>query len=126
MSKNKPKATYEVVIRLQDKERQFIGDAITAYQVRAVGDAIVKPGVALLSDNTAMLAILTGLAALLGFKFLASEELSVGGLIDAFLTQRQAAIASGLISVSLGGALGPAWGQRIAELLFGIGWDVVD
>jgi len=126
MSKNKPKATYEVVIRLQDKERQLIGDAITAYQVRAVGDAIVKPGVALLSDNTAMLAILTALASLLGFTFLASEELSVGGLVDAFLTQREAAILSGLISIPLGGPLGAAWGKRIADLLFGAKWDIVD
>ena len=91
-----------------------------------MGDAIVKPGVALLSDNTAMLAILTSLAALLGFKFLASEELSVGGLVDAFLTQREAAIASGVISVTLGGPLGPAWGKRVADLLFGAKWDVVD
>jgi len=126
MSKNKPKATYEVVIRLQDKERQLIGDAITAYQVRAVGDAIVKPGVALLSDNTAMLAILTALAGILGFKFIASEELSVGGLVDSFLTQREAAILSGLISLPLGGPLGPAWGKRIADLLFGAKWDIVD
>ena len=126
MSKNKPKETIEYVIRLQDKERQLLGDAITAYQVRAVGDAIIKPGVALLSDNTAMLAILTSLAALLGFKFLASEELSVGGLVDEFLTQREAAILSGLISLPLGGPLGPAWGKKIADLLFGAKWDIVD
>jgi hypothetical protein len=111
---------------LQDKERQLLGDAITAYQIRDVGDAVVKPGVALLSDNTAMLAILTAIAALLGFKFMASEELSVGGLVDTFLTQREAAILSGVISLPLGGPLGPAWGKTVADLLFGARWDVVD
>jgi len=111
---------------LQDKERQLVGDAITAYQIKAVGDAVVKPGVALLSDNTAMMAILTALAGLLGFTFLASEDLSVAGLVDEFLTQREAAIVSGVISLPLGGPLGPAWGKRIADLLFGADWDVVD
>ena len=126
MSKNKPKETIEYVIRLQDKERMLVGDAILAYQIKATGDAIVKPLVSLLSDNTAMLALLTGLAALLGFKFIASDDLSVNSLVDEFLTQREAAILSGVISLPLGGPLGPAWGKRIADLLFGAKWDVVD
>jgi len=49
MSKNKPKATYEVVIRLQDKERMQLDSITTAYMLGNTGK-FLGPVVAGLSD----------------------------------------------------------------------------
>ena len=51
MSKNKPKATYEVVIRMQDKERQLLDSLTTAYMLGNTGK-FLGPIVAGLSDVT--------------------------------------------------------------------------
>ena len=97
MSKNKPKETIEYVIRLQDKERQMIESAIGAYQV----NRIATPLVDLLNDVTGMATVLS-LLALVGvtgvsFAFVVSDDLSVAGLVDAFVSQRdQAAINLGI------------------------------
>ena len=40
MSKNKPKETVEVVIRMQDKERKILEDLTTAYSIRNVGQGV--------------------------------------------------------------------------------------
>ena len=89
MSKNKPKETIEYVIRLQDKERQLLDDAIGAYRI----NRIATPLVDLLNDVTGMATVLSILAAVgitgVSFAFIASDDLSVAGLVDAFLTQRQ-------------------------------------
>ena len=112
MSKNKPKETIEYVIRLQDKERQMVESAIGAYQV----NRIMTPIVTLLNDVTGMATLLGLLALLPGFVFYAEEGMSSAELIDAFTTQREQAIAAGVITVGTFG-LGPGLGKRIAELL---------
>ena len=114
MSKNKPKETIEYVIRLQDKERQMVESAIGAYQV----NRIMTPIVTLLNDVTGMATLLGLLAAFYGFVFYADEGMSSAELIDAFTTQREQAIAAGVITVGTFG-LGPGLGKRIAEL-FGL------
>ena len=97
MSYNKPKETIEYVIRLQDKERQMVESAIGAYQV----NRIATPLVDLLNDVTGMATVLS-LLALVGitgvsFAFVVSDDLSVAGLVDAFVSQRdQAAINLGI------------------------------
>lgn len=97
MSKNKPKATYEVVIRMQDKERQMVESAIGAYQI----NRIATPLVDLLNDVTGMATVLSilGLLGITGvsFAFVVSDDLSVANLVDAFVSQRdQAAINLGI------------------------------
>ena len=97
MSKNKPKETIEYVIRLQDKERQMVESAIGAYQI----NRIATPLVDLLNDVTGMATVLSilGLLGITGvsFAFVVSDDLSVAGLVDAFVSQRdQAAINLGI------------------------------
>jgi len=60
MSKNKPKETIEFVIRLQDKERQLLEDALLAQNFNKVA----TPVVAALSDVSfwATLTVLLGVA----------------------------------------------------------------
>jgi len=108
VSKNKPKETIEYVIRLQDKERQLAEDAIGAYQI----NRIMTPLVTLVNDVSGMALILTLLASIIGFVFIANEDLSPAGLIDSFTTQREQAIAAGII-----GATTPAFGGLISRWL---------
>jgi len=76
---------------------------------------IATPLVEVLKDKNAIAALLTLLATVTGFVFLASEELSVAGLIDAFVSQRDQAIAAGIISVSAPGGIGI--GMLISQFL---------
>ena len=100
MSKNKPKETIEYVIRLQDKERQLLDDAIGAHRI----NRIATPLVDLLNDVTGMATVLSIIGALgitgVSFAFIVSDDLSVANLVDAFLDQRQQA------AVNLGIELG--------------------
>jgi len=61
MSKNKPKETIEYVIRLQDKERQLLDDAIGAYRFGRIADPIVS----IIKDNSALLVVSSLLVLLL-------------------------------------------------------------
>jgi hypothetical protein len=110
MSKNKPKETIEYVIRLQDKERQMVESAIGAYQV----NRIATPLVSLMSDVSGMAVLLSLLASVIGFTFIVSDDLDTAGLIDAFTTQRDQAIAAGVIISS---PLGPGLGGLLSKWL---------
>ena len=110
MSKNKPKETIEYVIRLQDKERQLLDDAIGAYQI----NRIMTPIVTLMNDVTGMAVLLSLLASVIGFTFIVGEDLDAAGLIDAFTTQREQAIAAGIIVTS---PLGFGLGGQISKWL---------
>ena len=110
MSKNKPKETIEYVIRLQDKERQLLDDAIGAYQI----NRIMTPIVSLMSDVSGMAVLLSLLASIIGFTFIVREELDAAGLIDAFTSQREQAIAAGVIAAS---PLGFGLGGQISKWL---------
>ena len=110
MSKNKPSTTIEYVIRLQDKERQLAEDAIGAYQL----NRIMTPIVTLMNDVSGMALLLTLLASIIGFTFIVSEDIqSPAGLIDAFTTQREQAIAAGVI----GTVTSPSIGALLSKLL---------
>ena len=91
MSKNKPKETIEYVIRLQDRERQLLDDAVGAYRINRIATPLVE----LLNDVSGMATVLSILGALgitgVTFAFIVSDELSVAGLVDSFFNQRQQA-----------------------------------
>jgi len=68
-----------------------------------------------------MIVFLSLLASLIGFTFLTGmlgTDPKMSDVIDAFLDQREQAIAAGLL-ISGAGPLGPAWGLRLAQI-FGL------
>jgi len=110
MTKRKPDAVNEVRISLQDKQSEQLDDIVTAYMIGNVLPSVVS----LMKDVTGMIVLLSILAGLIGFKF-RPVGLDVPDVIDEFLTQRQQAIAAGV--VISGGPLGPGIGLRLAQLL---------
>ena len=110
MTKRKPDSVNEVRISLQDKQSEQLDDIVTAYMIGNVLPSVVS----LMKDVTGMIVLLSILAGLIGFKF-RPVGLDVPDVIDEFLTQRQQAIAAGVI-IS-GGPLGPGIGLRLAQLL---------
>lgn len=65
MSKNKPKETVEYVIRLQDKERKLLEDAVTAVNLERYANALDAIGLKkALSDPLDMILWATSLATL--------------------------------------------------------------
>jgi len=111
MTKRKPDTVNEIRISLQDKQSEQLDDIITAYMVGNVLPSVVS----LMKDVTGMIVLLSIIAGLIGFKFRPVGTLDVPGVIDEFLTQRQQAIAAGV--VISGGPLGPGIGLRLAQLL---------
>ena len=111
MTKRKPEPVNEIRISLQDKQSQQLVEIVTAYMI---GNVLPSVG-SLMKDVTGMIVLLSILAGLLGFKF-RPIGLDVPSVIDEFLTQRQQAIAAGVI-ISGPGPLGPGWGLRLAQLL---------
>jgi len=110
MTKRKPDSVNEIRISLQDRQSQQLDDIVTAYMIGNVLPSVVS----LMKDVTGMIVLLSILAGLIGFKF-RPVGLDVPGVIDEFLTQRQQAIAAGV--VISGGPLGPGIGLRLAQLL---------
>jgi len=110
MTKRNPETVNEIRISLQDKQSQQLDDIVTAYMIGNVLPSVVS----LMKDVTGMIVLLSILAGLIGFKF-RPVGLDVPDVIDEFLTQRQQAIAAGVI-IS-GGPLGPGIGLRLAQLL---------
>jgi len=110
MTKRKPDRVNEIRISLQDKQSEQLDDIVTSYMIGNVLPSVVS----LMKDVTGMIVLLSILAGLIGFKF-RPVGLDVPDVIDEFLTQRQQAIAAGVI-IS-GGPLGPGIGLRLAQLL---------
>ena len=110
MTKRNPETVNEIRISLQDKQSQQLDDIVTAYMIGNVLPSVVS----LMKDVTGMIVLLSILAGLIGFKF-RPVGLDVPDVIDEFLTQRQQAIAAGV--VISGGPLGPGIGLRLAQLL---------
>ena len=111
MTKRKPDTVNEVRISLQDKQSEQLDDIVTAYMIGNVLPSVVS----LMKDVTGMIVLLSILAGLIGFKF-RPVGLDVPSVIDEFLTQRQQAIAAGVI-IAGPGPLGPGLGLRLAQLL---------
>jgi len=66
MSKRKPDEVKEIVIRLQDKERQLLDDYIMAKNLNLVSEPLVE----ILKDKTATISVLTTLVvAYVAFKY---------------------------------------------------------
>jgi len=111
MTKRDPETVNEIRISLQDKQSQQLDDIVTAYMIGNVLPSVVS----LMKDVTGMIVLLTLLAAIIGFPY-RPAALDVPGAIDEFLTQRQQAIAAGVL-IAGPGPLGPGWGLRLAQLL---------
>ena len=112
MPKNKPKETIEYVIRLQDKERQLLEDATTAYTVANVAEPVVN----VIKDVTAMATIFAALYLLFPEWFnvagtddpppQAEMEKDEGGLTDYLELQNLVAIGTGTALIWATGGVG--------------------
>jgi len=101
MSKRKPDKTIVHRIELQEKERELLSHIVYLEGTTKAFNNVAEPIVKLLNDVTGMITVMSILAASgitgVGFIFLASEDLSIGTVVDQFLNQRQqAAVAQGL------------------------------
>jgi len=101
MSRRKPDKVIEYRISLQDTERELLSHLVYLEGTTKAFNNVAEPIVKLLNDVTGMITFLAILAAAgvtgVAFIFLASEDLSIGSVVDQFLSQReQAAISQGL------------------------------
>ena len=129
-----PKPKPDQVIRhelvLGSVERKLLDEATTAYQVNKIATPIVN----LMNDVTGMIVLLSLLAsvgALIGlgvsFIFLVDDDLSIAGVIDAFVSQtNQHRAARGLTLLRVGASgipvAGPVVGiwTRLFQEMFGV------
>ncbi len=108
MPKPKPDKVIRHEIVLGRSER----DMLEGWFSSMTFNNVATPAVNLMNDVTGMVTFLSLLGALgitgVTFTFLVSEELSVQGVLDSFMTQRQQAItATGVSAVpGIGGVLG--------------------
>ena len=120
MPKRKADKVIEYRISLQDKEREMIDSALGAYQMNRIATPIVN----LMNDVSGMTVLLVLLASILGFTFstaMLASNASVADVIDAFLTQREQAIASGVIGAAgVYGQIPGPFGHQISQLLIEI------
>lgn len=117
LSKNKPKETIEFVIRLQDKERQLIEGAIAAYQINKVATPIADLAAGLFSTREGVAIFLSILAATIGFVYV-DQGGEIGDLFSSFMTQREQAIAEGVIGTTV--AWGPFWPFSLVKWIAGM------
>jgi len=120
MSKNKPSTTIEYVIRLQDKERQLLDDAIGAYRFGRISTPIVN----ILKDNSALL-VISGLLVLMlpnlppGWRDalnIDGEETTIGKIKDWLELENLAGgVVGGWAGAWAGVSLGP-WGALIGGI----------
>ena len=101
MAKRKPDQTITHRIELQEKERELLSHIVYLEGTTKAFNNVAEPIVKLMNDVTGMITVMSILAATgitgVGFVFLASEDLSVGSVVDQFISQRnQAAVAQGL------------------------------
>jgi len=130
MPKPKPDQVIRHELVLGSVERKLLDEATTAYQVNKIATPIVN----LMNDVTGMIVLLSLLAsvgALIGlgvsFIFLVDDDLSIAGVIDAFVTQtNQHRAAMGLTLLRVGTSGIPVVGQyygfvtRFLQALFGL------
>jgi len=99
MTKRKPDQVIEYRISLQDKEREILESAVGAYQI----NRIITPIITLMNDVTGMIVLLSLVAGVLGFTFLTNllgTDPTMADVVEAFTTQRQQAIATGIITAT--------------------------
>ena len=101
MAKRKPDQTITHRIELQEKERELLSHIVYLEGTTKAFNNVAEPIVKLMNDVTGMITVMSILAATgitgVGFVFLASEDLSIGSIVDQFVSQRnQAAGAQGL------------------------------
>ena len=125
MPKPKPDQVIRHEFVLGRSEREMLREATTAYQV----NRIATPMVSLMNDVSGMTVFLSAIAAVgtlvglgVSFVFLVSDELSIAGVIDAFVTQtNQHRLAIGLAALGTGGGLWEeSWYFRLWRTLWGL------
>ena len=125
MPKPKPDQVIRHEFVLGRSEREMLREATTAYQV----NRIATPMVSLMNDVSGMTVFLSAIAAVgtlvglgVSFVFLVSDELSIAGVIDAFVTQtNQHRLAIGLAALGTGGGLWEeSWYFRLWRSLWGL------
>ena len=95
MTKRKPDKVIEYRFSPQDKEREILDQFVNAHTFNSISTPVVN----LMNDVTGMTVFLTLVASVLGFTFITTNLTapSSADVIDAFLTQRQQALAAGAI-----------------------------
>ena len=130
MPKPKPDQVIRYELVLGRSEREMLREATTAYEVNKIATPIVN----LMNDVTGMTVLLSLIAAIgafvglgVSFIFLVSDDLSVAGVIDEFVSQtNQHRAAMGLTLWRVGTAqvpiVGPYYGfvTRLLQSLFGL------
>lgn len=116
MPKPKPDKVIRHEIILGRSEKEMLDGWIGSMQFKN----IATPAVDLMNDVTGTITFLSLIAALgltgASFTFLVSEELSVQGLIDSFVSQRDQAIAA----TGLGAIPGIGFGGGIISEILGL------
>ena len=129
MPKPKPDQVIRYELVLGRSEREMLREATTAYEVNKIATPIVN----LMNDVTGMTVLLSLIAAIgafvglgVSFIFLVSDDLSVAGVIDEFVSQtNQHRAAMGLTLFRVGTAplpiVGPYYGfmTKLLQSLFG-------
>ena len=128
MPKPKPDQVIRHELVLGRSEREMLREATTAYEVNQIATPIVN----LMNDVTGMTVLLSLIAAVgafvglgVSFIFLVSDDLSVAGVIDEFVSQtNQHRAAMGLTLLGAGFAATPlfplSYVTRLLQSLFGL------
>ena len=128
MPKPKPDQVIRYELVLGRSEREMLREATTAYEVNKIATPIVN----LMNDVTGMTVLLSLIAAIgafvglgVSFIFLVSDDLSVAGVIDEFVSQtNQHRAAMGLTLLGAGLAATPfgplTYVTRLVQSLFGL------
>ena len=128
MPKPKPDQVIRYELVLGRSEREMLREATTAYEVNKIATPIVN----LMNDVTGMTVLLSLIAAVgafvglgVSFIFLVSDDLSVAGVIDEFVSQtNQHRAAMGLTLLGAGLAATPfgplTYVTRLVQSLFGL------
>ncbi len=128
MPKPKPDQVIRYELVLGRSEREMLREATTAYEVNKIATPIVN----LMNDVTGMTVLLSLIAAVgafvglgVSFIFLVSDDLSIAGVIDEFVSQtNQHRAAMGLTLLGAGFAATPlfplSYVTRLLQSLFGL------
>ena len=130
MPKPKPDQIVRFELVLGRSEKEMLREATTAYEVNKIATPIVN----LMNDVTGMTVLLSLIAAIgafvglgVSFIFLVDDDLSIAGVIDAFVSQtnqHRAAMGLTMLRVGTQGVpiIGPYYGfvTRLLQSLFGL------
>ena len=116
MPKPKPDQVVRHEIVLGRSEKEMLDSLVSSMSFRNVA----TPAVDLMNDVTGTVTFLSLLAAIgitgVSFSFLVSDDLSVQGVVDAFVSQREQA----MVAAGLSGVPGVGFGGGIVNQILGL------